>query len=139
MRIVPVVRIDMKKSANLNPKEIGDSVQRALIEALHVPDGDRFQIINCHDDDYLSYDDSFLGIQRTDGILLIQVTLAEGRDVAAKKRLYAAIASRLAGECGVRTEDVFITLIETSTANFSFGNGRAQFADELPAHLRASS
>jgi hypothetical protein len=135
---MPLVQIDMKKSANLTPKVIGDSVQRALIDALHVPDGDRFQIINCHDDEDIIYDDSFLGIQRSDGLVLIQITLAEGRDITTKKHLYSAIASRLTDECGVRTEDVFVTLHETTTANFSFGNGMAQFADKLPAHLKPS-
>jgi hypothetical protein len=107
-----------------------------MVAAIGIPAGDRFQILTEHDSG-LVYDPSFLGIERTDGIIVIQITLAAGRDRRAKTSLYAAIVERLSGELGVRPEDVFVSLLETSVENFSFGNGEAQYADAPPAHLLA--
>jgi 4-oxalocrotonate tautomerase len=38
-------------------------------------------------------------------------------------------------EHGVRPEDVFINLVETSMENWSFGNGICQYVDAPPPHL----
>jgi phenylpyruvate tautomerase PptA (4-oxalocrotonate tautomerase family) len=53
----------------------------------------------------------------------------------AKKALFKNIAEFLAAEQGVRPEDVFINLVETSMENWSFGNGICQYADAPPPHL----
>lgn len=76
-----------------------------------------------------------MDIHRTDGIVLIQITLASGRTVEQKKALFKSIAEFLHTEHGVRQEDVFINLVETSRENWSFGNGIAQYADAPPPHL----
>ena len=62
------------------------------------------------------YDSEYLNIQRTEGIIVIQITLNEGRTIECKKEL------------DVRMEDVFISLIEVKKENWSFGNGIAQYA-----------
>jgi phenylpyruvate tautomerase PptA (4-oxalocrotonate tautomerase family) len=55
--------------------------------------------------------------------------------VQLKKALFKTVAEFLATEQGVRPEDVFINLVETSMENWSFGNGIAQYADAPPTHL----
>ena len=69
-----------------------------------------------------------LEIQRTDGVIFIQITLNEGRTVELKKAFYKTVAERLNKELGIRMEDVFIGLIEVKKENWSFGNGIAQYA-----------
>lgn len=132
---MPFVRIALGRSAAGGPRAIGECVHRALVEALDVPQGDRFQVISRHDADEIVYDRSFLGIEPTDGIVFIQITLAAGRGTEQKKALYGRVAGLLAAECGVRPADVFITLLEITPKNFSCGEGQAQFADLLPPHL----
>jgi phenylpyruvate tautomerase PptA (4-oxalocrotonate tautomerase family) len=105
-----------------------------MVKAIGIPEGDRFQIITEHNTD-LVYDPDYLDIKRTDGIVIIQITLAPGRTVEQKKALYKTIAEFLAAEQNVRTEDVFINLIEAPRENWSFGNGVAQYADAPPPHL----
>jgi phenylpyruvate tautomerase PptA (4-oxalocrotonate tautomerase family) len=68
-----------------------------------------------------------LGIDRTDEVVFIQITLNEGRTVEKKKALYARICELLAQKPGVRPEDVMINLIEVSKANWSYGKGEAQY------------
>ncbi len=133
---MPFVRISVKRSESEGFSErVGAAVQRAMVEAIGIPEGDHFQVITEHDEG-LVYDPTFLGIKRTPGIVVIQITLAAGRSTELKKKLYKTIADQLAESAGVRPEDVFINLVEVLPENFSFGNGEAQFADALPPHLR---
>ena len=126
---MPLVRIDLRKGTQPEfRRALGDSVHRAMVETIKIPEQDRFQIITEHDAQSLIYDPSYLGISRTDGVLLIQITLSAGRTVEVRKALFARIAERLKESPGVRPEDVFISLIEVAKENWSFGNGIAQYA-----------
>ena len=99
-----------------------------MIEAIGVPEQDKFQIITEHDADGLIYDPSYLGIARSDGVVLIQITISAGRTLEMRKALFARIVQRLQERPGVRPEDVFVNLVEVAKENWSFGNGIAQYA-----------
>ena len=99
-----------------------------MVEAINVPAEDRFQVITEHPSDGLIYDPSYLGIQRTDDVVFIQITLNAGRTVDQKRALYQKVAELLAKEPGVRPEDVVISLVEVAKENWSFGNGLAPYA-----------
>jgi phenylpyruvate tautomerase PptA (4-oxalocrotonate tautomerase family) len=126
---MPLVRIALMKG---NPegfgKKVGEVVYRAMADTINVPEKDHFQIITEHDKNTLIYDPSYLNIPRTDGIVIIQITLNEGRTVDLKKALYKTIAERLHAQLGIRLEDVLINLIEVKKENWSFGHGIAQYA-----------
>ena len=126
---MPLVRIDLRagRSADFR-RAVGDAVYQAMTEAGNVPVQDRFEVITEHDADGLLYDPSYLGVARSDAIILIQITLNAGRTLAVKKALYQRIAELLNG-LGVRKEDVFISLVEVPKENWSFGNGIAQYAE----------
>jgi 4-oxalocrotonate tautomerase len=68
-------------------------------------------------------------VERTERALIIQITLNAGRTVEVKKNLYRAIADGLHERIGLRTEDVFINLVEVPKENWSFGLGGAQYAN----------
>ena len=132
---MPFVRISLKNSRSPRERQgIADCVHRAMVKAIGIPEGDRFQVITEHEAD-LIYDPDYLKIQRTDGIIVIQITIASGRTVNQKKALFKNIAELLAAEQAVRQEDVFINLVEVARENWSFGNGIAQYADAPPPHL----
>jgi phenylpyruvate tautomerase PptA (4-oxalocrotonate tautomerase family) len=126
---MPLVRIDLRhgKSPEYR-RQIGDIVYRAMLETINMPEHDRFQVIAEHPADGLIYDTSYLGINRTDGVVFIQITLNTGRTLEQKKALYARIAELLAKESGIRPEDVFINLVECAKEDWSFGNGIASYA-----------
>jgi len=126
---MPLVRIALRKGKSPEfRRAVSDGVHRAMVEAIKVPEQDKFQIITEHDETGLIYDASYLGISRTDGVILIQITLNAGRTVEAKKALYARIVQLLREVPGVRPEDVFVSLVEVPKENWSFGNGIAQYA-----------
>ena len=99
-----------------------------FVPRINVPAKDNFQIIKEHDKNSLIYDPSYLDIRRTDGIIVIQITLIERRTVELKKAFYKSLAERLHQELGVRMEDVLLSLVEVKKENWSFGNGIAQYA-----------
>lgn len=126
---MPLVRIDIKRHPDpAHLQQLGQVVYAAMKRTINVPDHDNFQVLTEHDGDRLVYDPQYLGIQRTDGQVFIQITLSEGRTTEQKKALYQSIAEGLNREAGVRLEDVFINLVEVRKENWSFGNGVAQYA-----------
>ena len=126
---MPLVRIALRKGKSPEfRRAISDSIHRAMIETIKIPEQDRFQIVTEHDDASLVYDPSYLGISRSDGVILVQITLSAGRTVDVRKALFARIVQLLRESPGVRPEDVFVSLVEVAKENWSFGNGVAQYA-----------
>lgn len=126
---MPLVRIALMKDRPAGfGKRIGEIAYRTMVDVIDVPAKDNFQIITEHNPDTLIYDSSYLDIQRSDGPVIVQITLNEGRAVELKKAFYQAVADRLHRELGVRGEDVFVSLVEVKKENRSFGNGVAQYA-----------
>lgn len=107
---------------------VGDAVHRAMVETINVPAKDRFQVLTEHLPGDLVYDPSYLDVPRTDGFVLVQITLNQGRTLEMKKAFYARVAALLAEGAGVRKEDVMVSLVEVPKENWSFGNGVAQYA-----------
>jgi phenylpyruvate tautomerase PptA (4-oxalocrotonate tautomerase family) len=125
---MPLVRISVIRGTTAaRRRKFGDAVHRALVETVAVPAEDRFQVITEHEPGDLVYDPQYLGIARTGGIVLIQITFSSGRSLEQKRALYRRIADHLA-ELDVRREDVWINLVEVPRENWSFGNGIASYA-----------
>jgi 4-oxalocrotonate tautomerase len=125
---MPLVRIDLQKGKDASYRQkVGQIVYEAMVAHTGVPWNDRFQIIAEHSADNFVYDPDYLDIHRTSDLIMVQIFFNEGRSVAQKQALYKAIAEGLAGQLGVRLEDVFITLAEVKKENWSFGNGIAQY------------
>lgn len=126
---MPVVRIDIVKQPDPERgRKIGRVVYGALTRVVNVPDNDNFQLITEHEPHHFVYDPGYLGIERSDGLIYIQITLNEGRSIELKQALFRAIADDLQEQLGVCQEDVFIYLVEIKKENWSFGNGVAQYA-----------
>ena len=125
---MPLIRIELRKGKDQAYRHKVSQVVHDSLVGVGVPADDRFQIIQEHGADGLIYDAHYLGIDRTDDIVIVQITWNEGRTTDQKKALYKAIADGLHAAVGLRTEDVFINLVEVKRENWSFGNGVAQYA-----------
>lgn len=126
---MPLIRISFVegKPADFGGR-IGDAVHQSMVETINCPPLDRFQLIQEHKRNDLIYDPNYLDIPRTDDIVIIQITLNEGRTVDLKRALYKRITELLRQSLGIRPEDVLINLIEVKKENWSFGNGVASYA-----------
>ncbi len=126
---MPLVRISLRKGKDPSTiQAIADGIHEAMVSTVNVPKDDRFQTVTEHGAEGFVYDPGYLGVKRTDDLVVIQITLNQGRTVEMKKALYARIAENLAKNPGLRKEDVFINLVEVPKENWSFGNGEAQYA-----------
>jgi len=125
---MPLVRIDLArgKSAQYR-RQLGDIIYRAMTDVINVPKDDKFQIITEHAPDELNVTPTYLGIRYSPNVVLIQVTLSQGRTVEQKAAFYRRIATDLHHELGIDPQDVFISLVEVAREDWSFGNGVAQY------------
>ncbi|KQY94254.1 4-oxalocrotonate tautomerase [Paenibacillus sp. Root52] len=125
---MPLTRIVTLKGRSSEEKaQIGEIVLQTIVDKLHVPANDRFLIIEELEREHFSFDPTCLDIERSEGFLLIQITLNAGRSADVKKEFYAELAEQLHQQRDVRKEDVFINLIEVTKENWSYGNGEAPF------------
>ena len=126
---MPFVRISTTEHFHAAARSaIGDGVHRALVDAIDIPEADRFQVITTHREGELIWDRGYLDVDRSDRAVFVHTSLRDGRDDEKKRELYAAIALNLERSPGVRPQDVLIVLQENVPANWSFGNGIAHYA-----------
>lgn len=125
---MPLVRIDIPDHFDSGIEiKIGNLVYDSMIECLKVPDDDKFQVLTRHAASHIVKPNSYLGIEYSDGLVIIQITLNEGRTTEIKKSFYSKIAERLNATLNIRKEDIFISLVEVNKENWSFGNGEMQY------------
>ena len=125
---MPLVRIDLLEGKSAEYRaQAGQVVYQGLRDCFSVPKDDLFQIITEHPKAELQFSRSYLGIERSDDCIFIQITLSTGRSVEMKQQFYKAVADGLHEALMVRREDVFINLVEVPKENWSFGNGEAQY------------
>jgi 4-oxalocrotonate tautomerase len=125
---MPLARVSLRRGKPASyRKAILEGLYQAMRETFNVPEGDRFMILTEHDEDDFVYDPNYLGIQRSDDLVYIQLTISNTRPTAQKQQLYRRIVAKLTASPGLRPEDIFINLVETLPENWSFGNGEAQY------------
>lgn len=129
---MPLVRIDAAAADPRRLTAIGDAVHAALIDAFGIPSDDRFQVLRGSAADRVVYDPGFLGVERDDGVVFVQVFLRRGRTDEQKRAFYGALAKHAAA-AGVEPRNLFVALTENGPADWSFGNGEAQYLDNPPA------
>ena len=126
---MPLVRIDLREGKSSGYKRaLGDGVYRAMREVFAVPEEDRFIVVTEHDEHEFFYSETYLNIERTSDLVIIQITANDTRSLDQKKALFARIVELLGEAPGLRPQDVLINLVEVDKANWSFGNGIAQYA-----------
>ncbi len=112
---MPLTRIALRagKPAQYR-KALTDSIQRSLVDTFNVPKDDIFMLITEHEDGNFVYDKQYLNVERSDDLVIIQITLNNTRTLEQKKALYQRMADELAESPGLRREDVFINLVEVA-------------------------
>ncbi|MDK9866537.1 MULTISPECIES: tautomerase family protein [Staphylococcus] len=124
---MPLIKVDMIKGRNKEEiKSILDITYNVMLETFQAPIGDRYQIVNQHEDYEMQILDTGLGISRTDDVLVFTV-VTRPRTKDQKINFYKKLAGSLNEKLNIRTEDIMISLVENSDEDWSFFNGKAQF------------
>ena len=124
---MPLLNIHIVKGrSEAEVAELLDTIHDSMVEAFKVPVRDRYQIVTEHEADRLIMQDTGLGFDRSAKRVLIHMT-TKPRPQEMKEALYRIVTRNLGERCGIAPEDVMFSLIENSSADWSFGFGKAQF------------
>lgn len=107
-------------------KEILDISYRVMLETFGAPEGDRYQIVNQHEDYEMQILDTGLGVERTENVLVFTI-VTRPRTQSEKTNFYQKLADTLHEHTDIRKEDIMISLVENTDEDWSFFNGKAQF------------
>lgn len=124
---MPLVRITQQDVRTPEQsRQLADIVQEVMLELFNAPPADRYQIVETLPVGSIIAEDTGLGLERSDGVVIIHIT-QQGRSTEQKQAVYAALAERLSGADLVRSEDLIISVVHNDREDWSFGGGRAQF------------
>ncbi|AWU95594.1 tautomerase family protein [Azospirillum ramasamyi] len=126
---MPLVHISLRAGKpEAYRQAIFDGLYRAMHETFNVPEDDQFMTITEHDAANFRYGASYLGVNRGDDLVYIQITANNTRTAEQKKALFQRIMELLGENPGIRPQDVFVNIVEVAKENWSLGNGVAQYA-----------
>ena len=124
---MPLVKVNLRTGRSAREKDaIAAAIQAALVRILDVDDANRYQLFNEFDAGNFRHSGGYLGLDYTDQLLIIEITIREGDDDERKKSLLAEINRNLVATGVVGADDVFVLISEVGDADVSFGRGLAQ-------------
>jgi len=126
----------LRKGKDLSYRqEIGRVVYEAMIAVgFGVPANARFQVVSEHDADNFRFDAGYLCIDRSDDLVIIQITWSEGRTAGQKKVLYKAISWLTYSQTSIKARHAIIARIDaysSPTPNCSKGDPPVAAPDGL--------
>ncbi|MGN4188785.1 tautomerase family protein [Burkholderia gladioli] len=127
---MPFTRIAVREGRSVEDRRaLSAGVHRALQRAFNVPEDDIFMLVTQHAAEDFIFGRRYLGIERSDDLVMLQITVSDTRTREQKRELYRLIVEELGASPGVRPEDVLISLVEVKLDDWSFGMGLAQYAN----------
>src|SRR5215210_5144627 len=110
---MPLVRIDVVEGRRTPEglRRLADTVQEVMLDVFDAPPGDRYQVVTEHGPGQLICEDTGLGIERTDDLVVLQV-FQQGRSEKHKRALYAELCRRLAEATGLAGGDLIVSVVE---------------------------
>jgi phenylpyruvate tautomerase PptA (4-oxalocrotonate tautomerase family) len=124
---MPLLRFDLIEGRTDDEiKTLLDAAHRAMLAAFKVPERDRYQIVQEHKPGRMIVEDTGLGIDRTDKIVVVQV-VSRPRTREMKEAFYRLLCEELERSCGIAPSDVMVSIVENTDEDWSFGLGRGQF------------
>jgi phenylpyruvate tautomerase PptA (4-oxalocrotonate tautomerase family) len=130
---MPIVRIEIYKGFSEEyMKEVLSGVHEALVHSFKIPEDDRNQIINEHDEANFERSGN-----KTKQFTIIEITAFKGRTREAKRELYKRIIENLQKKPGIRPMDVLITIHEPDLVNWGVAGGKC--ADEVDLEFKINA
>ncbi len=126
---MPLVYYDIVRGRSRDQiRALLDSAQAALVEAFETPERDRYQLVTEHSPDEMIIEDNGLGIDRSENMVVIHLINRLGKKTRAQKeRLYELLARNLKRDCGLDPADLFISITENESEDWSVGYGKPQY------------
>ena len=109
--------------------KVSSAVQNGLISALGIPPEDFFQIFHVLPRNQYLHTPSFLGLNYSDDLIVLEITFISGRPKEKRLGLLKALNDAVVAAAGISPDDLMIAFYEVPGDNISFGRGLAQRAD----------
>lgn len=113
---MPLVRVDMHASLAPQQAQLSTAIHKGLVDGLHMPVDDLFQIFRLHVPGELVYTRTFPNADRTD-IVFIQILLARLYSAEDKKRMYRHVVAELKA-VGIKPDNVLIAVTENEGSDW---------------------
>lgn len=124
---MPLLQFDIIQGRSESEiKTLLDAAHRAVLSAFKVPERDRYQIVHENKGYQMVFEDTGLGLTRTDNLVMVRVFTSPRSDEQ-KQFFMAELCRELKESCGIEGSDVMISFITNSKGDWSFGNGVAQY------------
>lgn len=124
---MPLIRFDLIEGrTDEQLKTLLDTAHDTMVEAFQVPQRDRYQIVTQHPANQMIIQDTGLGFERSKDVVVISVT-SRPRTEEQKQNFYKLLVEKLGETCGIEPNDIMISIVSNSDADWSFGMGEAQF------------
>ncbi|WP_454743526.1 tautomerase family protein [Cupriavidus necator] len=124
---MPLLKFDIIRGrSDEEIRQLLDAAHEAMVEAFEVPLTDRYQTVTQHQPEELILEDTGLGYRRSADVILLTV-ISRPRSQEQKTKFYRLLVERLQTSIAISPEEVIVSLVENSDADWSFGHGRAQF------------
>src|ERR1700761_7224775 len=136
---MPFVRISLRDDTPPETRlKRSDGIHDALVATAGVPPTDRFHVISAHAADDLDVSANHNGIDY-ENVVFIEISFIRGRSEEKKLNLYRAIQDTLTNNAGKRPQDIVVIIKENERADWSMGNGEAQFLQSTGSSLNQKS
>jgi len=109
--------------------KVSSAVQNGLISALGIPPEDFFQIFHVLPRNQYLHTPSFLGLNYSDDLIVLEITFISGRPKEKRLGLLKALNDAVVAAAGISPDDLMVAFYEVPGDNVSFGRGLAQRAD----------
>ncbi|MFB9760556.1 tautomerase family protein [Ectobacillus funiculus] len=124
---MPLIRFDLIEGRDEESlRNLLDASHQAMVKAFDVPERDRYQIVHQHPAHELIIEDTGLGFERSNNLVVVSVTSKQRSDEQ-KQNFYKLLVQELGEKCGIEPNDIMVSIVTNGDADWSFGLGEAQF------------
>ena len=103
-------------------------IHNALVSAIGMPTDELFNRVHRYQPDEFWFSKTFNGVQRSEQVVVVEITLRRGRSDAMKRDLCALVAQNLERDANIRPADVMVFCHENDHSDWSVGHGQMAMA-----------
>jgi phenylpyruvate tautomerase PptA (4-oxalocrotonate tautomerase family) len=120
----------LRSSLSKHRVALSSAIHQSIVKALHFPTDKRF-----HRFIALEPEEFVFPADRSENYTIIEMSMFEGRSIEAKKSLIRALFANIEKACGIKPQDVEITIFETPKGNWGI---RGMPGDELVLNYKVN-
>ncbi|MFM2480264.1 tautomerase family protein [Celerinatantimonas sp. YJH-8] len=124
---MPLLHFDMIEGRSESEVQaILDTAHEVVLNVFKVPVRDRYQIVYEHKRYQMVFEDTGLGFERSDNLIMVRV-FTSPRSEEQKLQFMKELAEALEAKCGIQGTDLMIAFFMNTRDDWSFGFGEAQY------------